>query len=505
MPLLMPDCFSDLHLCAWRVELARQDPNNPLLEGAMPWDRAGVGIHGTVLKDPIDGLFKAWVVGSPPEETSAGWPKPWASVANDRDRSICYYESKDGINWTRPELDIHPYGDHKKTNLIFPSSKFGLQAYSSVLIDPKDREWPYQMWVLQTDTEIVKSPHGYGYHRYRSRDGKHWDWVSGPITGCILGDVLFVYRGEDFGVQGYVGYYRTGGELQEGDHVPPWEDCPRRTAFRCMSTDGNYWTKDELMIITRDEREHRDTQFMECVPLKVPGGYVAMVSAYHPLSQTLDLRMAASRDGRQWWFPDRHQPTMPNRPLGEYGGGMIWQSKDLMLNGNTVYMYYAGSEGAHRQTWDTRAPSVQIGYQDTAIDHGAHFLPFTTALCRASWEYDRMYALASSSGGPTPGRAITKPQDLSGKTLSLNFTTRPPKKASIPGLDEGFIRVALLDGAGKAIPGFTEDDCELLRGDHRAGPVSWIGGQRAPRGAMQARFTLKRAFLYGFDFDSAAR
>ena len=153
--------------------------------------------------------------------------------------------------------------------------------------------------------------------------------------------MLFVYRGEDFGAEGYVGYYRTGGELQEGDHVPPWEDCPRRTAFRCLSADGNHWIKDDLMVIQRDEREHRDTQFMECVPLKVPGGYVALVSAYHPISQTLDLRMAASRDGRQWWFPDRYQLAMSNRPLGEYGGGMIWQSKDLLVEGNKLIMYYA--------------------------------------------------------------------------------------------------------------------------------------------------------------------
>ena len=499
MPLLMPDCFSDLHLCAWRVEVARQDPNNPLLEGERPWDRGGVGIHGTVLKDPIDGLFKAWIVGTPPEETDEGWPNGWTSIANDRDRSICYYESKDGINWTRPELDLYSCGDHKKTNLIFPSWEFGLQAYVSVLIDPKATDWPYLMWVLQTDTEIAKSPHGYGYHHYRSRDGIHWDWVAGPITGCILGDVLFVYAREG---GGYVGYYRTGTELQEGDHVPPWEDCPRRTCFRCLSDDGIAWTKDDVMVIARDENEHRDTQFMECVPLKVPGGYIATLSAYHPLSQTLDLRMVASRDGRQWWYPDRHHPCMANSPLGDYGGGMIWQSKNLMVDGDTLRIYYAGSEGAHRQVSDTRAPSIPIRYQETALDHGAHFLPFTTALCRASWDIDRLYALASSTGGPTPGTAITKPEDLSGKSLNLNFVTRPPKKSSIPGLDEGFIKVELLDGNGSPIPGFAGADCTLLRGDHRAAGVSWTGGTQAPPESKQAKITLKRAFLYGFEFCS---
>jgi len=374
-----------------------------------------------------------------------------------------------------------------------------LQAYASVLVDPDAGDWPYQMWVLQTDTEISKSPHGYGYHRYRSRDGKHWDWVHGPITGCILGDVLFVYAAEE---GGYVGYYRTGTEIQEGDHLPAWEDCPRRTCFRCLSKDGNEWTQDDLMVIARDEHEHRDTQFMECVPQKVDGGYIATVSASHPLSQTLDLRMAASRDGRQWWFPDRHHPCMANGPLGEYAGGMIWQSKNLMVDGNTLRIYYAGSEGAHRQISDTRAPSIPIGHQETKLDHGAHFLPFTTALCRASWVFDRLYALVSSAGGPTPGVAITQPADLAGKSLNLNVVTRPPKKSSIPGLDEGFIQVELLDSNSKPLPGFTRADCTLLRGDHRSIHVTWTGGAQAPPDAKQAKFTLKRAFLYGFEFSS---
>lgn len=500
MPLMMPDCFSDLHLCAWRIEQARQDPNNPLLEGETPWDRGGVGIHGTVLKDPIDGIFKAWVVGTPPEETSEGWAKPWASAANDRDRSICYYESKDGLNWIRPAIPGANWGEHKNTNVIFDSHVFGLQAYASVLVDPKNREWPYQMWVLQSNTEIAQSPHGYGYHRYRSRDGKTWEWKDGPITGCILGDVLFVYDGKDFGVDGYVGYYRTGGEKQEDDHVPAWEDSARRTCFRCVSKDGIAWTKDDVMIITRDERDHRDTQFMECIPQRVPGGFVAIVSQYHPISQTLDLRMAASRDGQRWWFPDRHQPTMACAPLGEYGGGLIWQSKDLTVDGDKLHIYYAGSEGAHRQTSDTRAPSIQIGHQDTAIDHGAHFLPYTTALCRASWDVGRLYALASSAGGPTLGVAMTKPQDLTGKSLSLNFKTRPPKKSATVGLDEGYITVELLDSLGQPIPGFTTRDCPPMKGDQRCQQVRWAGGSKAPNGAVQAKFTLKRAFLYGFIF-----
>ena len=59
MSLLMPDDFSELHLVAWRVEPGTLDADNPLVEGDKPWDSGGVGIHGSVFKDPISGKWRA--------------------------------------------------------------------------------------------------------------------------------------------------------------------------------------------------------------------------------------------------------------------------------------------------------------------------------------------------------------------------------------------------------------------------------------------------------------
>ena len=67
------------------------DPS--LLEGDMPWDSEGVGIHGSVFKDPIDSLWKAYLVGTPPEFYES---QPWISN-NHGYRHLCLYESVDGI------------------------------------------------------------------------------------------------------------------------------------------------------------------------------------------------------------------------------------------------------------------------------------------------------------------------------------------------------------------------------------------------------------------------
>ena len=179
---------------------------------------------------------------------------------------------------------------------------------------------------------------------------------------------------------------------------------------------------------------------------------------------------------------------------------MIWQSQYLVEDGNRIHLYYGGTEGPHRQIFDTRAPSQQVGYLENAIDHGGHFLPFKSALCRASWNLGRMYALIPSAGGPTLGMAVTRERDLANRSLRVNMVTRPAKKSSKPDLDAGYLQVELLDSEDRPMDGFTRKDCNPMKGDHAALQVNWRGGDRAPEGARKAKFFLKRAFLYGFEF-----
>lgn len=489
MPLLMPDDFSLLHLVDWRVEYGTQDPENPLLEGDMPWDSGGVGIHGSVFKDPLDGQWKAYLVCTPPEETSAEWPQPWNSK-NDHKRRLCVFTSADGVHWIRPELPEFPFGDHKTTNILFPLDQ-GTAAYASINIDPSDRATPYHMYALRE-----RAPGGNGYYRYHSPDGYKWELIGGPITDPMKGDSGFFYR---FGPEEYVSYYRLAFPQQPQDYLPVYESAARRSIMRATSTDGIKWTRDESMLLTLDALDHTDTQYQELVPLRVEGGYLATVTMYHPISQTQDVRIAASRDGNRWWFPDR-RPALGNTPLGDYGGGLIWQSQNLIVENGRLYLYYGGSEGLHREISDTLAPSKSVGYLEDVITTNRHFLPFNAALCRASWQYDRMYALISAAGGPLVGMAVTKPQELEGKHLWVDFVTRPAKKSSNPGFDEGYLQVELLDSTDKPIPGFSRKDCTPLKGDYHALQVKWAGGETAPKEAVKAEFYLKRVFLYGFQF-----
>ena len=91
IPFLIGADFDSRRNVAWRVELGQADPRNPLIEGDMAWNDGGPFQHGTVLRDPIDGKWKAWGTAVP---------------NGTFDRRLVCYESDDGVIWRRPELEL---------------------------------------------------------------------------------------------------------------------------------------------------------------------------------------------------------------------------------------------------------------------------------------------------------------------------------------------------------------------------------------------------------------
>jgi len=495
MPLLMPDNFESLILVSWRVEEGLPDPHNPLLEPAMPWDSGGVMAHGTVLLDPLDGLWKAWQVSTPAEERFDG-----LQSEHEKYRRLTYLESKDGVSWYRPMLPFVRWPGYDRTNIIFDLDSGGTAVYASVLVDPKNKKWPYEMYVLRSpklggvSNRVGHLPGPAGKratYKYRSQDGKDWKLIEGPIHPSHGGgvDVSYVYRQPD---GTYISYFKNYPKKNEGDRIIIYDNNPRgglRSIARRTSLDGSEWGND-ILVLRRDWRDPDFTQFLELTPVKVEGGFVGIITTYNSSIQTKFLQMAASRDGIHWWRPDR-RPTLPNPPLGDYGGGMIWQMHHPIVEDGKMHVYYAGSEGLHGEIFDTRfEPRIEVG-GETVIGANTQTLPFNTALCRATWEFDRLWALVPSAGGPTFGEAITRPGNPEGSRLAVNLLVRKG----------GEFRAELLDKFGRPVSGFSAEDCHPITGDYRQTTVSWKGGEKAPAEAVKIRFVLRRAFLYGYDWE----
>ena len=222
-------------------------------------------------------------------------------------------------------------------------------------------------WIPGLPREPGADSHPYATYRYHSPDGINWTAVEGPLLRIMaLGDRLIMPYTTPMGGADQASYYlledgtyelmqKVGTEMHPGGYVP--YDCffpyGRRVLARRTSPDGSNWTPPEV-IVEPDWKDPHDQQFMELMPHTVRGGYIGLLCCYNVREQTIDWQWAGSRDRRIWNRPSR-RPTLPNAPLGDYGGGMLWPTHQLIEDGDRVYMYYSGLGRRARRRLQHRA------------------------------------------------------------------------------------------------------------------------------------------------------
>lgn len=501
-----PD-FPEKHNIAWRIELAQEDAGNPLLEPKYPWDAASIFSHGTVMMDPIDRLWKMWYLTTPAKS-----PLPISPAAG---RVLNYAESEDGVIWNRPLMDISLYEGGAKTNVLFDLDSGGVSQHASVIVHPDaPAEFRYEMFVLrypgfEGSSPIVKglpltpgeTRHTDGMYRYHSADGKHWQAWEKLVLDTR--DSLWVSQLPD---GTYQTFHKTCIPVFPGGLIP--YDCAAgecRIMVRRTSENGTEWSPYQLSI-TPDWQDSPDTQFMELIALRERGGYVGLLTVYHALSQSIDVQFAASRDGKSWWRPDR-RACVPLKPLGEYGGGMIWPMQPAIHHDGRVYMYYSACDGLHHDYLNTEVverarqggfpgwPHYWAGIRmgDDAYTPIPGHTWFHGVMCRTSWTEGRLWGAVPASGGPLEGQLGTKVQAVGGKRLRVNAVT----------VEDGTLEAELLQD-DKPIPGFARADCQPFCGNDKSALIRWKGGDRCPVEQARTRFYLKRARFYGFDWEAAS-
>lgn len=94
-----------------------------------------------------------------------------------------------------------------------------------------------------------------------------------------------------------------------------------------------------------------------------------------------------------------------------------------------------------------------------------------------------------------PGELITKPFVFEGTKLSLNFGTSAP----------GYVKVELQTADGTPVPGFVEEDCDVIFGDSLNRIVSWKGQEDTSFLAGQPirmRLVMMEADVYSWKFEN---
>ncbi len=487
-PYIFCDDFTERKNIAWRIEEGRWDPANPLLVGEYPWETATAFSEGTVLKDPFDGCYKAW---------GKSWPHLDNFYVGQFDGRVTYFLSEDGVKWSKPMLDGFPCQGYEKSNVLLDIPHVGRCGYSSVIIDPdQPRELRYELFLhtypsYKNPSRHVRGfpvkpehalAHPSGLYRYRSADGIHWLPTEGPIE-LETADSFYAFKepGEP-----YVAYHKIGREAHPGAYVPYDIGAgEQRILCRRESPDGTHWTPYQI-ILEPDWRDAQDTQFMDMGTIRQANGIVAIVAVYHCVSQRMDLQFAGSVDGRTWFRPFPRSSCLPNRALGDYGGGLFYCTPHIIEDGDWLHFYFGAFEGLHGDVYGK--------VDDEYLQYGG--------MCRASWRRGRLWAAVPASGGPCEAILTTKPlAETDGKRLVINAQTQADGELSVEVVQAGGDGVADNGVADNGVAGYSRNEGRVFRGDETLHTYTWHDRSHLPP-QVALRFYLKRARLYGFELRS---
>ena len=251
---------------------------------------------------------------------------------------------------------------------------------------------------------------------------------------------------------------------------PMWKG-GRRVTMQSVSRNLLDWQKPWYVLTPDDRVDQGQTQFYAMNGHLIRGDlWIALVKVLRDDLQALGTprgafgvgytTLAWTRDGEHW-LRDVEPFFSPDPRPDAWDHAHAWLDYQLPV-GDEVFLYYGGYKSGHKMN---RFEERQIGLVRMPRDR-----------------------YVSRDAGAEEGLLLTRPLVLAGSKLTLNAKV------------EGHLRVRLLDGAGKPLPGFDAADAQPIRGDGLALPVRWKGSLATLRGKpVQIEFALRNAQLYGFD------
>lgn len=414
------------------------------------------------LPEPIvtgyeDGCFQPYVtvVRDPRTRRFRMWYNVPASPGNTGESRLAYLESEDGIHWIRPHRILDT-----------PPIQFGTSVIDEGP-DYPDPAWRYKFaWWKNGGLQVAGSP-----------DGLTWTALAPGVVLATNHDITAIewdpLRNRYMAL---VSQVPTEGPFK-GLRIP----------HQSVSSDLVRWKQPPWPIVTPDPSaaiEKGETQFYGMSGVVVRGGL--LVSMVKVLRDDLNCErgrtarelhddsgrrfaglgysvVAWSHDGEHWKRESR--PFLDRNPQpGTWDRAMAWADDQLVI-GDFTYIYYGGYRWGHKAE---RFTGRQIGF--------------------AQMPRDRYAGLSAGRNG---GRVLTRSGVLRAARVTVNARINQAG---------GELRMRLVQGKGKVVPGFDWDDCEAIRGDRVEHPVRWKGDLRRIQGASpQFEFRVVQGTLYGFD------
>jgi len=418
-----------------------------------PWERNGIASYCNVLWDPGTKEYRLYYV---PIHLDSSPPFRLAMAT-----------SKDGVRWTKPDLGAVEWRGSRQNNIVIDGQREG-----TVMIDPNappDKRYAFLSSEGNLKTRLFTSP-----------DGIHWTRHPVLISEHHSDSQIATFWDDQLGK--YVHYPRV---IHRG----------RATGRVETSRMDEVWPEQIPVVLSADDQDPPGVDLYTNSAQKyapAPNVYLAFPTPYYHYDHaertylneptlrrggktndgTIDTQLAVSRDGRKWI---RYRtPYVPLYRHEELDLLVVMVFPGLLYRETHIDQYFAGYAFTHGDTQArVRLQGRQLG-----------------GIFRLEQRID---GFVSADFAYTGGVLTTAPFVFEGKFLTLNVNTSAAGEA----------RVAVLDEAGKALPGRGIDDCKIINGDHVAARVAWKGPDDLAAVAgrpIRLRFQMRGAKLYAFQF-----
>lgn len=450
--------------------------NVPVIIVDQPWEQAAEArIHAayaSVIQE--NGMVRIW----------------YTLMTNDPENAlcVCYAESKDGIHFEKPALNLIELNGSKENNIVIPGTVGG----TAVWIDPKAP--PQQRYKTQARNYKPKAC----FKMHASPDGIHWTLIGEvDIEPHDTQNIIFW----DEQIHRYVLY---------GRELVPYQTTPKKLYYRQVrrleSDDLAKWDSYRIVLEADDEDLNMYSSPTVQPPMDYYGGvvfnYPDPLGPYFMFAHTFwhwkrrlptesrnifpdadkkidrlspgtfDVRLVVSRDGKTFHqFPDR-DPFMSLGLEGSTFSRMIWAAPNPIQRGEELWIYYNGKNSDHEFFLEPNADTDKSG------------------IARAVLRLDGFTSIDANFKG---GLFTTKPLRFTGSKLYLNINASAGGSAI----------VELLDINGNPLKGFTKEEAQPLYGNSTHMPVQWnnnpdlkkLNGQ-----PVKIRISIKSTKLYAFQF-----
>lgn len=418
------------------------------LQSERPWENAMLNWFNVLQEGP---RFRMWYECY----DVPGWPTA-------EDTSFCYAESTDAIHWTRPNLGLFSYQGSTNNNILFrligPPTAHSRVHGAGLLVDPAALpEARYKIVSQGLFDQGFDAP--YRIAGMDSADGLRWTRYPEPIC-LVFADSQ--YSGFwDARLKKYVLYGRVGG---------------RGRALGRSESDQFARFEPLRLVLQTDDRDPPESDLYNPAAMQYPyaaNAYFMFPSLFQHGPQTLDIRLAVSRDGVHWTWPERI-PFIPLGQPGEFDSGSLYLGQGLIRRGNELWQYYSGSPLRHHEVELDNLAKPGNGRTYSRV-------------------VSRVDGFVSADAGAGGGSFVTPPLTFAGNILKLNVQVHAG----------GTVRVGLIDDQGQPVPGRDLADCVPITADDVDLLVRWQGGGEVGARAgkpTKLRFVMKHTSLYAFRF-----